>query len=62
MFTGVSKCVKNETAGRAIYLFFFVEALSVTVGYVEAFWIEDITDFKIVQDALHLPPTWPLVT
>lgn len=53
---------KNETAGRAIYLFFLVEAFSVTVGYVEAFWDEYIADFKIVQDAVHLPPTWPLVT
>lgn len=35
---------KDETAGRAIHLFFLVEALSVTVGYAEASRVEHIVD------------------
>lgn len=53
---------RNETAGRAIHLFFLVEALSVAVGYAETSRVEHVADFKTAQDALHLPPTRPLAT
>lgn len=58
----VLKKSRDETAGRAIHLFFLVESLSVTIRYAEASRVEHVADFKTAQDALHLPSTRPLAT
>lgn len=60
MFVCVTERQKGGGRKTIIHLFFFVEALSVTVGNAEASRVEHIVDFKTAQDALHLPPTWSL--
>lgn len=44
------------------YLFFFVEALIVTVWDVEASGVEDVCDLQSIEDTLHLSSTGTLNT
>lgn len=44
------------------YLFFFVEALIVTVWDVEASGVEDVCDLQSFKDTLHLSKTGTLNT